>query len=82
MRGWPIEQSFGRPVPFDLNILISGALVGLTKEPAMSPNEPEPRPEEQPAPDFQPEVEPAGSPDEIPPFDPGGGEGDFGQPMS
>lgn len=54
----------------------------FTKEPAMSPNEPEPRPEEQPAPDSMPEVEPADSPQEIPAFDPGGGEGDFGQPMS
>ena len=56
--------------------------MGFTQEPAMSPNEPEPRPDEQPAPDSMPEVEPADSPQEIPAFDPGGGEGDFGQPMS
>ena len=48
----------------------------------MSPNEPELPPQEEPDVTPAPEIEPADSPQEIPPFDPGGGEGDFGQPMA
>lgn len=48
----------------------------------MSPDEPEMPPQEQPNTSPEPELEPSGAPEEIPPFDPGGGGGDFGQPMA
>lgn len=48
----------------------------------MSPNEPELPPQEQPDFDPAPELEPGGTPDEMPPIDPGVGGGDFGQPVA
>jgi len=48
----------------------------------MSPNEPEMPPSELPDTTPEPEIAPADTPQEIPAYDPGGGEGGFGQPMS
>jgi hypothetical protein len=48
----------------------------------MSPNEPDFPPQEDPDTLPAPEIEPADTPEEIPPVDPGGGGDDFGQPTA
>ena len=48
----------------------------------MTPDEPELPPQEQPDTTPSPEIEPFGTPEEIPLVDPSPGEGDLGQPIA